>query len=78
MTNSEGSLFRALLPVLVGGLVVFSATTLYTDFWKKPEVALLYRSDLPLQRDILEFRNLGRIPADNLRITAVAEQKQNQ
>ena len=74
MTYSEGSLFRALLPVLVGGLVVFSATTLYTDLWKKPEVVLLYSEfhGIPQYRDSLKFTNVGRIPADNLRITIVS------
>jgi hypothetical protein len=76
MTNAEGSLTRAILPVIVGGLAVFAATTYYTDSWKRPEIVLFYKhSNLlpPQQRDILEFTNIGHIPADNLRITVTPD-----
>jgi hypothetical protein len=69
MTDSEGSLLRTLLPVIAGGLIIFLVTTLYTEVWKKPEVALLTLPPNPIHRDTLKFVNVGRSPADNLRIT---------
>jgi hypothetical protein len=57
----DQNLLRVLLPVIIGGLVVFGATTFYTDFWKKPDLHVIYHRDYtPSQRDILEFRNVGQ------------------
>ena len=79
LTDHRGSL-RVILPIAIGGLVVFGATTLYTDWWKNPAIEVTYTrfsgvsmgndtNTLPSQREQLKFINQGQTYADNLRIT---------
>jgi hypothetical protein len=79
LTDHRGSL-RVILPIAIGGLVVFGATTLYTDWWKLPAIEVTYTrfsgvsmgndtNTLPSQREQLKFINQGQTYADNLRIT---------
>jgi hypothetical protein len=79
LTDHRGSL-RVILPIAIGGLVVFGATTLYTDWWKNPAIEVTYTrfsgvsmgndtNTLPSQKEQLKFINQGQTYADNLRIT---------
>jgi hypothetical protein len=79
LTDHRGSL-RVILPIAIGGLVVFGATTLYTDWWKNPAIEVTYTrfsgvsmgddtNTLPSQKEQLMFINQGQTYADNLRIT---------
>jgi hypothetical protein len=80
LTVHGGSLLRVILPIAIGGLVVFGATTLYTDWWKKPAIEVTYTrfsgvsmgndtNTPPSQKEQLKFINQGQTYADNLRIT---------
>jgi hypothetical protein len=80
LTDHRGSSLRVILPIAIGGLVVFGATTLYTDWWKLPAIEVTYTrfsgvsmgndtNTLPSQREQLKFINQGQTYADNLRIT---------
>jgi hypothetical protein len=70
LPRSERSILIVLLPVIIGSLVVFGATTLYTDYWMTPKIDLEhYVSGFRDSIHHLLFSNLGNKPADNLRIT---------
>jgi hypothetical protein len=58
-----------LLPAIIGGLVIFGATTLYTDYWKQPNIDFQYYRLERYNVGEMSFANTGQTPADNLRIT---------
>ena len=57
-----------LISAIVGsGLVVFAITTLYTDWFNKPDVHI--EVEQPTYHDLhVDVRNIGRVPATNLKL----------
>jgi hypothetical protein len=75
MVGFDSSFLKALIPIIIGGLIAFSATTIYNDFWKQPEILVKYKRIVVSEpfrikyNDELNFINVGRSTADNIRIT---------
>jgi hypothetical protein len=73
MSDSKSSFWKSVITAAIAGLVVFSATSLYTDFWKKPHIMLASVDDK--EKFQLKVMNIGRSDADKLRLTLEADPK---
>jgi|1186.fasta_scaffold67736_1 hypothetical protein len=69
--SSQRKTTVSLIMVIIGGLIVFVATTLYNDIYKQPVISIKFE---PLGihnstfTDRIQIKNEGRTSANNIRL----------